>query len=121
MDSDAEETEHSPLLPHATTALPQVHSPNTIILISAAVVCFLVSSGAISDVPRTRIFEDIICHHHYDKANELGHIAPPSEIDESFCKGDEIQSELASLLGLMSMLDNVPGRNACRAYKAGIR
>jgi len=54
-------------------------------------------------VPTTRILEDIICHHYYD-------VQGLSEIDEKLCKIDEIQSQLAYLNGLISMLEAVFGK-----------
>jgi hypothetical protein len=59
--------------------------------------------------PQLRIYEDIICRHYYDKIEGQGHIALTEDLDESLCKLDEIQEELAVVMGGLSVVDSVPG------------
>ena len=62
--------------------------------------------------PGLRIFEDIICRHYYDDIKGAGHISLTGDIDEEFCKGDEVQEELAIVMGGMGFTDSVPGNGA---------
>jgi hypothetical protein len=55
-------------------------------------------------VPMTRILEDVICHRHYDPQGQGG------SIDERICKINMIQSELAYLNGLVSVVEAIVGR-----------
>lgn len=63
--------------------------------------------------PQLRVYEDIICRHYYDEIKGQGHIALTEDIDESLCKIDEIQEELAILVGGLSVADSVPGKAYC--------
>ena len=58
--------------------------------------------------PQLRVYEDIICRHYYDEIKGQGHIALTEDIDESFCKIDEIQEELAVIMGGLSVVDSIP-------------
>lgn len=64
--------------------------------------CFLIA-------PQLRVYEDIICRHYYDEIKGQGHISLTEDIDESLCKIDEIQEELAIVVGGLSLADSVPG------------
>jgi hypothetical protein len=61
--------------------------------------------------PQLRIYEDIICRHYYDEIKGQGHIALSEDIDESLCKIDEIQEELAVIMGGLSVVESVPGKS----------
>ncbi|KAI0409397.1 major facilitator superfamily domain-containing protein [Xylaria palmicola] len=60
-------------------------------------------SGGFFELPLTRLIEDIICHDYYDVAS----LTQP--IDESLCKEDAIQKQLAYLLAVLSTLYSIVG------------
>ncbi|KAI0431528.1 major facilitator superfamily domain-containing protein [Xylaria sp. FL1042] len=65
-------------------------------------ITFIVSySGGFVELPLTRLIEDIICHEYYDVES----LNQP--IDESLCKEDSIQKELAYLLAVQSTLYSI--------------
>jgi len=59
-------------------------------------------------VPSMRLYEDIICHHYYDRIQGEGHIGFGTNIDEELCKGDEVQRELNIILAGMRFISMVP-------------
>jgi hypothetical protein len=69
----------------------------------------LMCGNYFSVAPQLRVYEDIICRHYYDEIKGQGHIAFTEDIDESLCKIDEIQEELAIVVGGLSVADSVPG------------
>lgn len=87
-------SEVEPLLPKANP-----NTPYRIIL-----VIFVIMFGAfLADAPLLRIYEDIICHHY---------IPLTGKIDEGLCKGDEVQEELATVVGGMEIAASLPGNIA---------
>ncbi|KAF2970991.1 hypothetical protein GQX73_g2580 [Xylaria multiplex] len=58
-------------------------------------------SGGFIELPLTRLIEDIICHDYYDVESRT------QPIDESLCKEDSIQKELAYLLAVQSTLYSI--------------
>jgi MFS transporter, PCFT/HCP family, solute carrier family 46 (folate transporter), member 1 len=80
----------------------QVQRPRTIALLLSLLIFMLCVATSLMLVPTTRILEDAICHKHYD-------VAGTAEIDEKLCKKDEIQSQLAYLNGIISMLEAIFG------------
>lgn len=91
-----------PERPSATSRL-HVTSPRNIVLLLALNILILASAGGLTVVPQTRLLEDIFCHLHY------GDIKGLSDIDESLCKIDSIQSELAYVNGLITAVEAVVG------------
>lgn len=67
-------------------------TPFAIVVLLACLKATLFSSGILFLTPLFRLVEDAICHVHYQKD-----LAEP--IEEKECKVDEIQSQLAYLLG----------------------
>ncbi|KAH7388904.1 major facilitator superfamily domain-containing protein [Cadophora sp. MPI-SDFR-AT-0126] len=103
-------TEASPLLPEtqqpqrpAATSRFHVTTPRNIVLLLALNILILASAGGLTVVPQTRLLEDIFCHRYY------GDIKGLSDIDESLCKIDSIQSELAYVNGLTTAVEAVVG------------
>ncbi|CZS99504.1 hypothetical protein WAI453_002495 [Rhynchosporium graminicola] len=102
-------TEASHLLPEVpqsrrhTTWPHQVTTPRNIVLLLALILLILASAGGLTVVPQTRLLEDILCHRYYDDTRGL------SDIDESLCKNDAIQSELAYINGLTTAVEAVIG------------
>ena len=80
----------------------QVQRPRTIVVLLSFVVLLLSMAASLMTVPTTRILEDALCHIHYD-------VEGTAEIDEKLCKDDAIQSQLAYLNGLITMLEAVVG------------
>ncbi|KAI0976804.1 major facilitator superfamily domain-containing protein [Xylaria arbuscula] len=58
-------------------------------------------SGGFIELPLTRLIEDILCHDYYDVES----LTQP--IDESLCKEDSIQKQLAYLLAVQSTLYSI--------------
>lgn len=60
-------------------------------------------------VPVLRVYEDIICHHYYDRLQGEGYVVFGGDIDESMCKKDDIQNELSILVAGTHFLGAIPG------------
>jgi PCFT/HCP family folate transporter-like MFS transporter 1/3 len=80
-------------------------SPRKVGLLLATVIFFITVGTFLSVVPITRLLEDSICRRYYHD-DRSRHRKP---IDENMCKVGEIQSELAYILGILSMLEAIPG------------
>lgn len=87
----------------------QARKPATIIWLLSAAMFVFTASGMMIMVPMFRLMEDAICHTYYKKP-------PGVEIEEAKCKGDEVQSELAWLGGIATMLGSVIGVVAALPY-----
>jgi len=71
-------------------------------------VCFISVFGEyLFLVPSPRIFEDIICRHYYNSISDDS-VVIGGKIDESLCKKNAIQEELAIVIGGLQMLENLP-------------
>ncbi|KAH7356776.1 major facilitator superfamily domain-containing protein [Rhexocercosporidium sp. MPI-PUGE-AT-0058] len=99
-----------PLLRTPTTSsfIHHTHSPNVIICILFTIVFVLGFGATMMAVPAMRLAENIICHHHYDKIQGPGHIGFEKKIDESLCKGDEVQKELNVIFSIIPVLEAIP-------------
>lgn len=80
----------------------QVERPRTIVILISVLIFILATSGQVMTVPQTRLLESALCSQYYDVQGQ-------KEIDEKLCKIDEIQSQLAYLNGLISMLEAIFG------------
>ncbi|KAM7210330.1 general substrate transporter [Rhypophila decipiens] len=87
----------------------QARKPNTIILLLSAAMFVFTASSMMVMVPMFRLMEDAICRGHFN-------VKPGEEIEEGKCKGDEVQSELAWLGGVGTMLGSVIGMIAALPY-----
>lgn len=133
-DSSSEDNDHgadSPLLsqsrPHLARAYPsfsshhlpipihihEAKSPRTIILIFLSIVFILQFGGSLTFVPSMRLYEDIVCHHYYNKLDGERHIGFESNIGEELCKVEEVQKELNVLFAGLNVLSVVPGMYSC--------
>lgn len=88
----------------ASIHVPKVHNPNTIMAIFCVVLVILTCANGFQTIPLMRIYEDIICHEYYEGIQSL--VDP---IDEALCKEEPIQSRLARLLAVSSVLDATAG------------
>jgi hypothetical protein len=88
----------------------QARSPRIIITILFAIGSILTFGGGLITVPSLRIFEQILCHYHYNDLNGDEHIGFDERIDEGMCKGAEVQERLNVLLAAYAFLGTVPGR-----------
>lgn len=61
-------------------------------------------------VPGIRIYEDIICHHYYAKREGEGRIGFEGNIDESLCKGEEVQNELSIIVAGLHVIGAIPSK-----------
>src|ERR1700694_1179004 len=105
-------SERSPLLAATRPAgpgrhgsyIPLVHSPRLVVFLVSCVLFVLMCGNFFMIAPQLRIYEDIICRHYYDTITGQGHVALSQDIDESLCKVDEIQQELAVIMGGLSVV-----------------
>ncbi|KAE8448084.1 hypothetical protein EG329_009849 [Mollisiaceae sp. DMI_Dod_QoI] len=86
----------------------QTHSPRVITAIILLVLFILSFGSYLMTVPGLRIYEDIICHHYYDRIQGVGHVGLEGEIDESMCKGDEVQKELSIVMAGLLVVGAIP-------------
>ncbi len=93
--------------------IPQAHSPRFVVFLIFCTLFVLMFGNFFMIAPQLRIYEDIICRHYYDEVKGQGHIALTEDIDESLCKIEEIQEELAYIVGGLSVVDSVPGEPFC--------
>ena len=78
----------------------QAKTPGTIVLLVAVLKFCITSSGMLLLIPVYRLIEDALCHAHYeDDSYDM--------IDEMKCKGDEVQSRLASLIGWCGLVNSI--------------
>lgn len=59
-------------------------------------------------VPRIRLYESIVCSHFY-QAHEPSHMGAGDSVPERLCKDEEVQSEVALLIGNQLFFDAIPG------------
>lgn len=88
----------------------QARNPSTIIWLLSAAMFVFTASGMMVMVPMFRLMEDAICRAYFK--------VPPGAgpIDEAQCKGDQVQSELAWLGGVGTMLASIIGMVAALPY-----
>lgn len=98
-----EQRQENPAVP-PRRLIYQVPSSRIAVFFLAFIIFCLALAGSLTIVPTTRLLEDILCHHHYK--NNQDH---DGEIDESLCKIDPIQSELAYFKGFLSTLEAIIG------------
>lgn len=99
--------------PRATT----VHNHQRSYYILACIfVLFLINQFCIIllEVPRVRLFERVICDRYYNDHDERPLAATTLQVrhsgsKEELCKLPEIQSELATVIGIKTALDAIPG------------
>lgn len=90
----------------------QAKRPRTIVFLLSLMVVGLAFSGSLGEVPVTRLMEDNLCRRYYSTRLHTGNgTAPGDDIDESLCKIDEIQTQLAYLNGWLPMIEAVIGRS----------
>ncbi|KUJ11846.1 MFS general substrate transporter [Mollisia scopiformis] len=85
-----------------TSYIPQIHrahSPRAITGILFLILFILAFGGYLMAVPGIRIMEDIVCH------KVLG---IEGEIDESLCKGEEVQNELSIVAAGLHVIGAIP-------------
>lgn len=109
-----ETDEHDPLIQTSTVqqykpAIWQPHSPLAIITLLYAIIFCLQFGAKMMYVPSIRIFEWIICHHHFEGLKGDKHIGLDEDLPESMCKIQEVQSELNIIVSVVWMLNCIPG------------
>jgi hypothetical protein len=78
----------------------QVKTPGSVVLLIAATKFFVILSAMIMVIPIYRLIEDALCHVYYkDDSNEM--------IEEMKCKVDEVQANLALLMGWLAVVGAV--------------
>ncbi|KAJ6438337.1 siderophore iron transporter mirB [Purpureocillium lavendulum] len=78
----------------------QVKTPGAIVLLAATLKFCITSSGMLMLIPLYRLIEDAVCHAWYEDDG-------PDIIEEMKCKGDEVQSRLAFMLGWFGLFNSI--------------
>ncbi|KAM4056337.1 major facilitator superfamily protein [Hirsutella rhossiliensis] len=100
LDDDERHDEPLPTWPRIRARSWQAKTPGSIVLLAAAVMFCVTSSGMLMLIPLYRLIEDALCHAHYaDSSHTI--------IDEMQCKGDEVQSRLAYVLGWFGLFNSI--------------
>lgn len=106
-NTDAVEPEDTPLLPESqrdTLRTSENINPRLVVALVTAVVFITTFGACLTSVPILRVVEDILCR------RILQGTLPAGDIDESLCKRNDIQQDLATFMGVQSMLEAVPGQ-----------
>jgi hypothetical protein len=112
---------------HSSTRIHQTHSPKVIILLLFCIIFVLAFGGGLMGIPAVRLYEDIVCHHYYEKLEGPGRIGLLEDIDESLCKGDEVQNQMNQIFAGLQVLGVIPGIYSkledpgCWAYAVCVR
>lgn len=114
-DVELDAPEHAPLLaeherrdkplpappPRIIGAKPwQAKTPGAVVFLAATMKFCITSSGMLMLIPIYRLIEDSVCHAFYEDDS-------PALIEEMECKGDEVQSRLAFLLGWFGLFNSI--------------
>jgi hypothetical protein len=89
------------------------HSRRVIITILCTIVFTLGFGSFLMGIPGIRLYENIICHHYYNKLEGDARIRLDGEIAEDKCKIEPVQEELNILLAGAHFLGAIP----CRFYR----
>ena len=89
-----------PTQPSIKAARWQAKTPKTIVLLAATLKFCIVCCGMLMLIPIYRLLEDALCHNFYDDDS-------PGIIDEMKCKVDEVQANLAVLLGWLGLAQSI--------------
>lgn len=85
----------------STIIVPRSHKNASVTNLLYFITFIASYSGGFIELPLTRLIEDLICHDYY-------HVESATEpIDESLCKEDSIQKQLAYLLAVQSTLYSI--------------
>ncbi|TGO27295.1 hypothetical protein BPAE_0044g00300 [Botrytis paeoniae] len=87
----------------------QARSPFSITAIVLATLLWFEFGEYLMAVPALRVYEDVICHHYYNRLQGEGHIVLGRDIDESMCKKDDIQNELSIIVAGTHFLGAILG------------
>ncbi|PTB42177.1 hypothetical protein M441DRAFT_78933 [Trichoderma asperellum CBS 433.97] len=102
------EREREPIFPSDDEAAPpiinaarwQVKTRKSIVRTIAIVQCAIIGTGMLLLIPLYRLIEDSVCHVYYgDDSLDL--------IDEMKCKTDEVQAQMAYLLGWLGLFHSI--------------
>ncbi|MCJ1384178.1 hypothetical protein MMC17_007294 [Xylographa soralifera] len=83
-----------------------------VILLIVGLIVSVDLPSVLQSSPTVRIIEDIYCRAYYQQ-NDPTKFGVGGTIEESFCKVDYVQAELAFLKGWMSFFNHLPG---CAVY-----
>ncbi|KAI3546267.1 major facilitator superfamily transporter [Colletotrichum filicis] len=92
--------------------VPKLHNADAIVATFVTIILLGAGFGGLWTIPTTRKVEDIVCRQYY------GVLYTQDAIDESKCKEDEIQSEVAMIFAVYSALQASIG--AVSAFPWGI-
>ncbi len=95
-----EEAQPQDVKPPIHAAWYQVRTSRSIIALIALIMFLLVFSACLALIPMARLLEDTLCRRYYDTTEP---------VEESRCKVDEVQAELAWLGGLGPVIHSIVG------------
>lgn len=78
----------------------QVKTRSSIVRTIAVVQCAIIGTGMLLLIPLYRLIEDSVCHVYYGDDS-------PDMIDEMKCKTDEVQAQMAYLLGWLGLFHSI--------------
>jgi len=94
---------NSPAQPEPATL--RLGSTRVVVFIAIIVFCVSIAGDLVS-IPIVRVIEDAVCKDYY-RSHDGQFLLTHGEIDEKLCKQDEIQSELAYIMGVQEMMDAI--------------
>ncbi|KND93588.1 hypothetical protein TOPH_01530, partial [Tolypocladium ophioglossoides CBS 100239] len=100
LDEHQRQDEPLPSRPRIRAKPWQAKTPGTIVFLAATMKFCITSSGMLMLIAVYRLIEDAVCHAFYEDAS-------PGFIEEMRCKGDEVQSRLAFLLGWFGLFNSI--------------
>lgn len=100
LDAGERADEPIPAKPRFRASRWQAKSPGTIVLLVSLLKFAVTCSGMMMLIPIYRLIEDSLCHVYYEDDS-------PDLIEEMKCKVDEVQSELAILIGWFNLVTAV--------------
>ena len=116
---DSSLAEDSPFLLHSASTLTQNDDPEAeakaqrmrtwVILLIVGLIVSVDLPSVLQSSPTVRVIEDIYCQAYYQQ-NDPSKFGVGHTIEESLCKVDSVQADLAFLKGWMSFFDHLPGR-----------
>jgi hypothetical protein len=97
---DESESIISDAAPIINAARWQVKTRGSIVRTIAVVQCAIIGTGMLLLIPLYRLIEDSVCHVYYgDDSLDM--------IDEMKCKTDEVQAQMAYLLGWLGLFHSI--------------
>ncbi|KAM0452348.1 hypothetical protein ACHAO4_005559 [Trichoderma viride] len=99
-EHESESITNDETAPIINAARWQVKTRSSIVRTIAVVQCAIIGTGMLLLIPLYRLIEDSVCHVYYGDDS-------PDMIDEMKCKTDEVQAQMAYLLGWLGLFHSI--------------